>query len=321
MGRQLRVVGAVFLLVGCLFFYSCTGTYKEGLTNEFFAMDTGTIDANHKTAEAQVAMLKELGYAGGAYWERNPKRGDYDLEDMLRELDKAGLKIYPLYIGVWLDRRGQKFTAPVGESIELLRGRDGMIWLHIMCDKCKKSSEAADERAVEIIREVADKAAEAGVRLVLYPHVNEWLERHGDALRVVKKVGRENVGLSFNLFHRLRVEGPDGIEEQLEELMPYLFTVTINGSSLTGSIETLDSGEYDVYGLLKKLEELGYEGPIGLQGWGIKGDVHENLRRSMNAWRKFSAGIAAEDKFGESWPDRQRRRSPRGSRRHRFGDW
>jgi len=321
MGRLIRVMCAVLLVGACLFLASCAGTAREGLANEFFAMDTGTIDANHKTAEAQVAMLKELGYSGGAYWERNPKRGDYDLEDMLRELDKAGLKIYPLYIGVWLDRRGQKFTAPVGESIELLRGRDGMIWLHIMCDKCKKSSEAADERAVEIIREVADRAAEAGVRLALYPHVNEWLERHDDALRVVKKVSRENVGLSFNLFHRLRVEGPDGIEEQLEELMPYLFTVTINGSSLTGSIETLDSGEYDVYGLLKKLKELGYEGPIGLQGWGIKGDVHENLRRSMEAWRKFSAGIAAEDKFGERWPDRQMRRRRRGSRRHRFGVW
>ena len=79
--------------------------------------------------------------------------------------------------------------------------------------------------------------------------------------------------------------------------MPYLFVVTINGSSREGSIETLDKGEFDVYKFLKKLNEFGYTGPIGLQGWGLGGDVRENLARSMNAWRQFSVRIAAEEKL------------------------
>jgi len=51
----------------------------------------------------------------------------------------------------------------------------------------------------------------------------------------------------------------------------------------------LDRGSFDVRQLLKALNELGYTGPIGLQGYGIGGDVYENLKRSMEAWRRFSA--------------------------------
>lgn len=289
-------VGGVLLLlwVGCLFLCSCGGVAGEGLTNEFFAMDTGTIDANHISAAAQVHMVKELGYAGIAYWEGNPKRGRDGLAEMLGELDNAGLKIYPLYFGAWLDKDKPKYEAGLAEAIKMLEGREAMVWLHIMSKEYEKSSPAGDERAVEIIREVADMAEDAGVKVALYPHVNEWLETAGDALRVVKKVDRENVGLSFNLFHHLRVVGGEDIEEVLESVMPYLFTVTINGTSPTGTIETLEKGSYNVCELLGKLKKLGYKGPVGLQGWAIKGDVHENLRRSMAAWRECSSRLALE---------------------------
>jgi len=40
------------------------------------------------------------------------------------------------------------------------------------------------------------------------------------------------------------------------------------------------------------LKELGYAGPIGFQGYGIKGDAHDNLKRTMEAWRRLSAKAA-----------------------------
>lgn len=36
------------------------------------------------------------------------------------------------------------------------------------------------------------------------------------------------------------------------------------------------------------LKELGYEGPIGLQCYGIGGDTREHLARSMAAWKQLS---------------------------------
>jgi sugar phosphate isomerase/epimerase len=81
--------------------------------------------------------------------------------------------------------------------------------------------------------------------------------------------------------------------------MPHLLVVTINGADSGGKdwdslIQTLDRGSFDTYKFLKALKELGYTGPIGLQGYGLKGDAYENLKRSMEGWRKLSAKVAAD---------------------------
>ena len=47
--------------------------------------------------------------------------------------------------------------------------------------------------------------------------------------------------------------------------------------------------------LLKKLDAVGYEGPIGLQCYNVKGDIIDNLARSMKAWRAFQARLEQEE--------------------------
>ena len=41
-------------------------------------------------------------------------------------------------------------------------------------------------------------------------------------------------------------------------------------------------------GFLKTLDDAGYTGPVGLQAYGIGGDVHDNLKRSIAAWEEHS---------------------------------
>ena len=57
------LVSCIFVLAGCL----PENESETGWDNPFFAMDTGTKDANHQTAKAQVEMLNELGYDGIGY--------------------------------------------------------------------------------------------------------------------------------------------------------------------------------------------------------------------------------------------------------------
>jgi len=57
--RVLAVVVMV-LALGCV-----EGAAIE-LPNPLFAMDTGTQDATHKTPAEQVALVKEIGFAGSA---------------------------------------------------------------------------------------------------------------------------------------------------------------------------------------------------------------------------------------------------------------
>jgi sugar phosphate isomerase/epimerase len=268
---------------------------KVGLTNPFFAMDTGTIDEAHKTAGSQVGMLKELGYAGIGYWQREPDAQATGLREMLDELDRSGLKVYSAYFTIKLEEPNEEYTPLIKESIKLLANRETMIWLAITSDVYSKSAISGDEKAVSIVRQIADIADNSGVSVALYPHEGFWLEKVDDAVRVAQKCNRRNVGMSFNLYHWLKTDNPANMEKAIQKAMPYLFVATINGTTEAGSIETLDRGTFDVYRFIRAVKREGFKGPIGLQGYGIGGDARENLRRSMGAWRVFSQRLAAEE--------------------------
>jgi hypothetical protein len=59
-------------------------------------------------------------------------------------------------------------------------------------------------------------------------------------------------------------------------------------------IRPLGQGDFDVYGVLERLEAVGFTGPVGLLCHGLKGDPEVHLRESMSTWKEYSARIAAE---------------------------
>jgi len=265
---------------------------EPGLRNPFFAMDTGTKDADHQTPEAQATMLKALGYAGIGY------TGFDGLHAVGQALDDHGLLMFTTYTGADIQADGYSYDPKLKDGAKALRGREVLIWLTINSPAYAKSSPDGDEQAVELVREIAGIAAENQLGVALYPHTGCWLERVEDAVRVARKVDRPNVGATFNLCHWLTVDGQD-LRGRLEEALPWLSVVSINGADAGGAgwdrlIQTLDQGTFDVRGLLAMLDELGYTGPIGLQGYGIGGDVHDNLTRSMAAWQELRVGEGTE---------------------------
>jgi len=259
----------------------------------FFAMDTGTKDAKHQTAKQQVEMIKELGYDGIGC------TAGPGLAEMLKETDKNGLRLFAVYLGANIDADQPKYGPELKEAIEVLKGRNVILWLFVLSKKHKPSSPEGDARAVEVIREISDMAAEAGLRIALYPHHGFWVEKVEDAVRVVKQVKRKNVGVTFNLCHWLRVDEEKNMESLIKSAMPHLLVVSINGADSGGKdwkqlIQTLDQGTFNMYGFLKTLEEAGYNGPIGFQGYGIGGDAHDNLKRTINAWDQLSKRLARD---------------------------
>lgn len=260
--------------------------------NLFYAMDTGTSDAAHPTPESQSAMLKELGYAGMGYTVSD------GVPQMLAALDAQGLRMFSLYVNVMIDAEEPHYPESLPAAIKTLQGRGTVIWLAVQSKKYMPSSPEGDAEAVPVLREIADMAAASGLPVALYPHARSWVENLDDAMRMVEKVDRPNVGVTFNLCHWLKVGDRLDLKSRLQAVMPHLTLVTINGADKGDDwkqlIQTLDRGSYDVYGLLKTLRELGYANPIALQGFGIGGDAHDNLRRSMEAWQKYSARLAEE---------------------------
>ena len=201
----------------------------------------------------------------------------------------ARLKLFTIYVKLELKDGKLVYDPRVKEIITLCKGIDVMIWPNMNSKQFKSSDPAGDDIAVAGLRELADLCTRNGLRIAIYPHVGMWVHRVEDALRVVKKVDRKNVGLTFNLCHALLDKTEDRIPALIAEVAPHLFCVSINGAdSHSGRAnQALDKGSYDVTIVLKQLKAIGYRGPIGLQSFNIKDDPQEVLPRSMGAWKKM----------------------------------
>jgi sugar phosphate isomerase/epimerase len=255
--------------------------------NPFFTFDNAATDEKHKTPKEQVALLKELGYDGIS------SRGGKELPEVAKEVEKNGLRLFTVYLGVNIDTDQPAYGKELTDAIEVLKGRNAMLWLYILSKRYKPSDPDGDDRAEQIIREIAEVAAKSKVRVALYPHTGFWLERVEDAIRMAKRVNRRDVGVTFNLCHWLRVDDEKNMKSLIELAMPHLFVVSINGADSGGKdwkslIQTLDRGTFNMRRLLRTLHDSGYTGPIGFQGYGIGGDAHDNLERTMNAWRELN---------------------------------
>ena len=254
--------------------------HGQKLTNPFFAFDNGTGRDQKLPLEEQAELVKRTGYAGLGY------TGALQVPEMLKALESRGLKMFSIYVAVRVDGEKPSYDAALPEAIRQLKGHGTVIWLTV-----QGTSPDDDERAVRMVREVADMAAESGLRVVLYPHTGFYVGRIEDALRIRSLAERRNVGVTFNLAHFLAVKDEPNLDQRLHEAVPYLEMVSINGAEHEGGwdrlIQPLDRGAFDVFGLLKKLAAAGYKGPIGLQCYQVPGDIEANLNRSMAAWRKF----------------------------------
>jgi sugar phosphate isomerase/epimerase len=261
-------------------------------TNPFFAMD----NIARGGPDIAPAMLRELGYDG--FGGRVPD------EAMPPALAAAGLKFFNAYHVLDLNPAQPAPHGPLRAWLEAMRGRDTVLWLAI--NKVNGpdgkpfavSATAADDYVVGQVRAIADLAQAGGLRVALYPHAGFWLARVDDALRLAAKLDRAEVGVTFNLCHWLKVEGAarDPVPV-LRAALPRLMFVTISGAD-TGDtralgwdrlIQPLDAGTYDLRGFVRTLRTVGYTGPVGFQGYNLKGEPRDILARSITAWRKFQA--------------------------------
>jgi sugar phosphate isomerase/epimerase len=266
---------------------------KPGAAYSFFALCMDTHDAQKRTFAQQAEMLKELGYDGAGHLWLDQVR------ERLQTLDAAGLKLFQIYLRASLAPNQPAYDARLKDILPLLKGRE--VTLAVLIVGRKPSEAAYDARAVEIVREIADLARQSDVPIVLYPHAGDWLERVEDAVRVVKRVERQNVGVMFNLCHWLKVDEENNLPKVLAAAKPYLWAVSIHGADTAAAIKAgtgnwiqpLDSGSFDVAGLLRLLQANGYRGPVGLQCYGIGGDARAHLARSMAAWQKLNRQLVA----------------------------
>jgi sugar phosphate isomerase/epimerase len=256
----------------------------------FFPFCIDWHDAKKRGFAEQAVMLKEQGYGGvGHIWLEG-------VAERLKTLDAAGLRLYQITMVVEVGPGKAPYDPRFKEVLGLVKGRG--VQFDLLVNGMKPSDPAVDDHAVAILREMSELARDSGAQLLLYPHQGSWIERIEDSIRVADKVDRPNVGVMFNLCHWLRVDPSRDYRPLLKRALPRLWAVSINGADVRDEkpgwdryIQPLDRGDFEVAGLLAELKSLGYRGPVGLQCYGIGGDVREHLERSMTAWRRMSGKV------------------------------
>lgn len=261
------------------------------LPNPFFAFDNGLMDQAHQSLAAKAQTLAKLGY-DGIGWRPGQVRA------MRAELEQRGLRLFTLYTGLRLEAKEAPWDPRLPQILPQLRGAGTVIWLTVTSRSFSPSDPAGDPAATLLIRSLAAIADAQGLQVALYPHHGFWIQTTEDALRVATKVDRPNVGVSFNLCHCLRAGNGPRIPEILQRAAPRLFLVSINGADRQGNdwerlIQPLDRGDLDLLPLLRQLQELRYQEPIGLQCYGIDEPAEDHLARSIAAWRRYRRRLAA----------------------------
>ena len=264
-----------------------------------FCVELGVPGLTPRPVSELAKLLREVGFDGTGY----SNLTDPGLDETLRTFDAAGLKVYLLETPINLD---PKASAPydnrLPDAIRKLKGRDATVAVNIFGRK--PGDPEGLEPAIKALRELGDVAAEAGVRISVYNHVDCWSESVPFVVEVVKKANHARVGFNFNVCHWVKVEGARDFAPLLRENAAKLFCVTICGSEIgaptwtNGLIQPLDKGNFDNRVLLATLREIGYQGPVGIMCYGVPGDAREHLQRSMSTWRIWTAPIQLKKETG-----------------------
>lgn len=251
----------------------------------FFVFDNGLRYEGLANIDKKLDLVKSVGFDGLSWRTDSPE----NIRMLIEGAKKRDLKVFAYYANIEVKADKAVYSSQLKQLIELCKGTGTCIWPNITSKVFKDSDPAADELVVPVVRELADRCATNGLKLVLYPHVNIWLYRIEDAVRIAKKVNHPNCGVAFNLCHALSDGKEAAVPALLREAAPYLRLVSINGASAgqKGPILPLGKGTYDVSIVLRTLDEIGYKGPVGLQCFSIPGDPGVTLPQSMEAWKKL----------------------------------
>lgn len=255
----------------------------------FFAMDTA---ARLEPAEG-AQVLADLGYAGLG---GRPSTASAHA----KALQAKGLVFFNGYHVTNFAYDQADLPPDLLKAVDDLVGTGGTLWLAI--NKVQFPAgllprpEYGDTIVVPQLKRLVAYAGPKGVKVSLYPHTGFWAARFETCVRVAAKVDDPSLGVTFNLCHWLKVEGSERDPLPLiKDALPRLNFVTVNGAD-TGDtqklgwdrlIQPLGRGSYDVGAFVAKVRAVGYRGPFGFQGYGIKMDAKELLNETMAGWKKM----------------------------------
>jgi sugar phosphate isomerase/epimerase len=244
-------------------------------------------DGQKRSPEQRAEMLARLGFKKYAYDWRAEHLPTFEREVVA--LKKHNIELTAVWFPAGLNADAKALLAVI-EKHKLMP----QLW--VMLDNPAGTSQAEKvAAAVEQVRPVAEAAQRLGCRVGLYNH-GGWPGEPENQIAVIKKLGRTNVGLVYNLHH-----GHDHLgrfPELLAMMKPHLLCLNLNGMVPGGDrmgkkILVLGHGDRDAE-LLKAIRDSGYRGPIGILGHTMD-DAEARLKDNLDGLDWLTAKLAGKD--------------------------
>lgn len=200
---------------------------------------------------------------------------DYSPQAIADCLNKASLKqaLFNMPPGDWA--AGDRGTAAIPERMDEFRASAvkavdyakiiGTPLLHVMAGIADASNPLARQAYEDSIAYAADLAGAEGIGVVIEP-INSrdmpgyFLNSFEQAEDIIHKIGRPNLQLQFDVYHRQVMRGD--VMTGLQALMPIIGHVQI--ASVPKRNEP-GSGELDDFRIFAELDALGYAGYVGCE--------------------------------------------------------
>lgn len=254
-----------------------------------YAMDTNFYHSQGAYSfESRCEMLQNLGY-DSTYLTLWSDEAWQDVDQLATVRDRYGLGVEAVYVSMDItkDAKDKKNE----RVLNLIRGLKncGRVELNLLArnGNIPFSDPTGDEQAIAWLQRLLEAAETNGTLLSLYPHINCWLERTSDAVRLCRQLSHPLLGITFPSFHWYAIEG-EQLKETISNAAPYLHSVNLCGSRKVNgkaTIEPIYEGELDQFYVIHCLKAVGFEGSVGFQGYGVGGDVYDRLERSLVTYR------------------------------------
>ena len=130
--------------------------------------------------------------------------------------------------------------------------------------------EDSTRKSIDLMREFAQMAGDAGVLLAVKPHVGQAIYNAETGLRLMNEVTEKSIGLNFDPSHLARAD--DNPAEVAPRWGDKIITshfrdcpVRVPGPPGTPDLQTPGRGALDLPEILQSLKNTGYAGPVNLE--------------------------------------------------------
>jgi len=285
-----------FLLAGIFLLLVNTGCRhsKEVRDNDIFCKENLVawcivpFDAADRTPEERALMLKDLGISQLAYDYRDEHLPFF--RDEIRVLREQDIRLRAVWL--WIeDNDSALFSKSNEEVLKTLAAEQASteVWLSFPESYFAGLSEdSCFVKAERAIKQVIRNAEASGSTVALYNH-GGWFGEPENQIRIIEHIGDPNLKMVYNFHHAH--EQTDRFAQVLEQMLPYLSAININGMIKEGpKIIPVGKGDLEA-GMLEQVYLSGFRGSIGILGHTDGRDIAPVLRENMEGLDELAKKI------------------------------